>query len=41
MFREPVVSITKTAFKYLRNFAGTDYELPEDDPIASKHVGAM
>ena len=23
----------------IRNLAGTDYELPEDDAIASKHVG--
>ena len=30
--------ITNTAFKYLCNLAGTDYELPEDDAIASKHV---
>ena len=30
--------ITNTAFTYLRNLAGTDWELPEDDAIASKHV---
>jgi len=33
--------IINTAFKYLSNLAGTDYELPEDDAVASKHVGAM
>jgi len=33
--------ITNTAFTYLRNLAGTDYELPEDDAIVSKHVGAV
>jgi hypothetical protein len=32
---------TNTAFTYLCNLAGTDYELPEDDAIASKHVGAV
>jgi hypothetical protein len=32
--------ITNTAFKYLHNLAGADYELPEDDAIASKHVAA-
>jgi len=26
---------------YLCNLAGTDYELPEDDTIVSKHVGAV
>jgi len=26
---------------YLCNIAGTDYELPEDDTIVSKHVGAV
>jgi hypothetical protein len=25
----------------LHNLAGTDYELPEDDAVASKHVGIM
>jgi len=24
-------------YKYLRNLAGIDYELPENDAIASKH----
>ena len=33
--------ITNTAFTYLCNLAGTDYELPENDAIASKHVGAV
>ena len=33
--------ITITAFTYLCNLAGTYYELPEDDGIASKHVAAM
>jgi hypothetical protein len=27
-----------TALTYLCNLAGTDYELPEDDAIDSKHV---
>jgi len=31
--------ITNTVVTYLRNLAGTDYEVPEDDAIASKHVG--
>jgi len=26
---------------YLCNLAGTNYELPEDDIILSKHVGAI
>jgi hypothetical protein len=30
-----------TSLTYLRNLAGTDYELPEDDPIASEHIGAV
>jgi hypothetical protein len=30
-----------TAFTYLCNLAGTDYELPEDDTVVSKHVGAV
>jgi hypothetical protein len=34
-------SITNTTFKHLRNLAGTDYELPEDDAVTSKHVGAV
>jgi hypothetical protein len=33
--------ITKTALTYLRNLAGTDKELPEDDTIVSKQVGAV
>jgi hypothetical protein len=33
--------ITKTALTYLCNLAGTDCELPEDDTIVSKHVGAV
>jgi hypothetical protein len=33
--------ITKTKFKYLCNLAGTDHELPEDDTVASKHIGAV
>jgi hypothetical protein len=32
---------TKTALTYLCNLASTDYELPEDDTIVSKHVGAV
>ena len=32
--------ITSNAFKYLCNIATTDYELPVDDAIASKHVEA-
>jgi hypothetical protein len=32
--------ITNTALTYLRNLAGTDYELPEDDTTVSKHIGA-
>jgi hypothetical protein len=31
---------TKTALTYLCNLANTDYELPEDDTVVSKHVGA-
>jgi hypothetical protein len=34
-------SITNTALKYLCNLAGTDYELPEDDAIVSKHAGTV
>jgi len=30
-----------TAFKCLCNLAGADYELPEDDSVASKYVGAV
>jgi len=33
--------ISKTAFTYFRYLAGTDYELPEDDTLVSKHVGAV
>jgi len=33
--------ITKIALTYLRNLAGTNYELWEDDAIVSKHVGAV
>jgi len=33
--------ITNTAFTYQRNLAGTDCELPEDNAVASKHVGAV
>ena len=32
---------TNTAFIFLCNLAGTDYELPEDDAVVSKHVGAV
>jgi hypothetical protein len=32
---------TNTAFRYLSNLAGTDYELPQDDAVVSKHVGAL
>jgi hypothetical protein len=31
----------QTALTYLRNLAGTDYELPEDATIVSKHVGTV
>ena len=31
----------KNAFKYLCNSAGSDYKLPEDDAIGSKHVWAV
>jgi hypothetical protein len=30
-----------TAPTYLRNLAGSEYELPEDDTIASKRLGAV
>ena len=30
-----------TALTYSCNLAGTDYELPEDDTILSKHIGAV
>jgi hypothetical protein len=33
--------ITKNALAYLRNLASTDNEIPEDDTIVSKHVGAV
>jgi hypothetical protein len=33
-------SVTNTAFIYLCNLAGTDYELHEEDAIASKHLWA-
>jgi len=33
--------ITKTALTYVYNLAGTDYELPEDYTIVSKHVAAV
>ena len=33
--------ITNTAFTCLCKIAATDYELPEDDTIVSKHVRAM
>jgi len=33
--------ITKTVLTYLCNLADTDYELPEDDTIVSKHVAAV
>jgi len=33
--------ITNTAFIYLRNLAFSDYGLPKDGVIASKHRGAM
>jgi len=32
---------TKTVLTYLCNLADTDYELPEDDTIVSKHVAAV
>jgi len=36
MFRHCYVILSLT---YLRNLAGIDYELPENDTIVSKHVG--
>ena len=33
--------ITNIAFTYLCNLAGSDYELPENDTIALKHVGVV
>jgi hypothetical protein len=33
--------ITKTALIYFCNLGSTDYELPEDDTIVSKHLGAV
>jgi len=33
--------ITKTAWTYLCNLAGTNHKLPEDDKILSKQVGAI
>ena len=41
IFRKYCVVAVYTAFKYLCNLAGTDYELHEDETIASKHVGAV
>jgi hypothetical protein len=38
--RKVLKCITNTAYTYLRKLAGTDYELPEDEEIASKHVAA-
>jgi hypothetical protein len=38
--RKVLKCITNTAFTDFCNLAGTDYELPEDDAIASKHVEA-
>ena len=32
---------TKTAWTRLYNLAGTEWELPEDDVLALKHVGAI
>jgi hypothetical protein len=34
-------NITKTAWTRLYNFTGTKWELPEDDALALKHVGAV
>jgi hypothetical protein len=34
-------SVTNTAFIYLRNLAGTDYKLHEEDAIALKYLGAV
>jgi len=39
--REILNRITKTTLTYLCKLAGTDYGLPEDDKIVSKHVGAV
>ena len=33
--------ITNSTFTYFRKFTGTEYDLAEDDAIASKHVGAV
>jgi len=35
------VGPVSTAFKYLCNLARTNYKLPENDAIASKHVAAV
>ena len=40
-FSEVLNFITNTPIKFLGNLAGTEYELPEDDEIASKHVGEL
>jgi hypothetical protein len=34
-------NITKTAWTLLCNLAGNEQELPEDDTLALKHVGAI
>jgi len=36
-----ITSITNSAVTYLCNLAGTGYEFPEDDAMASKHVEAL
>ena len=33
--------IINTAIKFLCNLASTDYDLTEDDALASKHTGAV
>jgi len=32
---------TKTVLTYLQYLAGTDYKLPVDDTLVSKHVAAV
>jgi len=39
--REIFNCITNTAFTYLWNLAVTNYKFPEDEAVASKHVGAV
>jgi hypothetical protein len=36
-----IKSVTNFAYKCLCNSAGTEHEPPEDDAVASKHVGTL